>query len=52
MARKYTFIYSFREYNFLYQGLFNFADASIFIPKNQLFTAKIVPLLKAIAWEL
>ena len=33
-------------------GLFNFADVSIFFAKNQCFLAKIVPLLKAIVWEL
>ena len=47
---KYTAICSFRKYTF--QGPLNFTYVSIFLAKNQRFLAKIVPLLKAIVWEL
>ena len=47
-----THIFSFRKYTLWYQGFLNFADASFFLTKNQRFLAKIVPLLKAIVWEL
>ena len=52
LARKYTFICSFKKYTFQYQGPLNFADVSIFLAKNSIFLAEIVPLLKAIVWEL
>ena len=37
---------------FWYQGSLNVADVSIFFAKNQHFMLKIIPLLKAIVWEL
>ena len=48
VVRKYTSIFSVRNYNFWYQGPLNFADVSIFLQKNQHFLEKIVSLLKAI----
>ena len=45
LVRKYTHIRIFRKYTFQRQGPLNFA-------KTQHFLAKIVPLLKAILWEL
>ena len=45
LARKFTRKYSYRKYIFQYQGPLNFADVRIFF-------VKIVPLLKAIVWEL
>ena len=53
LARKYTHIYVVSEnMPFSTDAVFNFADASIFLQKNQLFLAKIVPLPKAIVSEL
>ena len=52
LVRKYTLKCSFGKYTFYYQGPFNFADVSILLTKNHHFLAKIVPLLKAIVWEL
>ena len=52
VARKYTHLCSFRKYTFYYQAYLKFADASIFLQKYHRFLAKIVPLLKAILWEL
>ena len=39
---------SFRKYTFQCLGPLNFADASIFLQKNQRFLSEKVPLLKAI----
>ena len=41
LTRKYTYIFSFRIYNFYCKESLNFADDSIFLQKNQLFLAKI-----------
>ena len=41
-----------RKYTFKYQDPPDFADVTILLAKNQRFLAKIVPLLKAIVWEL
>ena len=46
LVREYKHIYSFRKYTFWYQGPLNF------FAKNLHFLAKILPLLKAIVWEL
>ena len=46
-----THISSFRKYSFQYQGFLNFADVIIFC-KNSSLLANIVPLLKAVVWEL
>ena len=37
LLRKYTHIWSFREYTFQYQGTLNFADDSIFLQKISIF---------------
>ena len=39
-------------YTFYYQGPLNFADAIIFLAKNQRFLRKIALLLKAVVGEL
>ena len=53
LVRKYTDTCSFRKRTFQYQEPLNFDDVSIFdFAKNQHFLAKIVPLIKAIVWEL
>ena len=51
LASKYTHIRNFRKFTFQYQDSLNFADVSIFCKKSA-FLAKIVPLLKAIVWDL
>ena len=51
LVRKYTHIGKFRKYTLQYQGPLNFA-MSPFFAKNQVFFANIIPLLKAIVWEL
>ena len=40
LARKYTSICSFRKYNFQCLGHLNFADFSIFLQKNSVFSSK------------
>ena len=42
---------SFRKHTFQYHGPLNFAVVSIFA-NNQHFLAKMVPLLKAIVWQI
>ena len=37
LTRKYTYIFSFRIYNFYYQESLNFADGSIFFAKKSAF---------------
>ena len=52
LVRKYTHKSSFRKYTFRCQDPLDFADVSISFAEDQHFLAKIVPLLKAIVWEL
>ena len=51
LLRKHKPIWSFRKYIIYYQGSLNFLMSTFFC-KNQHFLAEIVPLLKAIVWEL
>ena len=51
-GRKFTHTYTFRKHRFQYQVPLNFADLSAFCTKNQHFSVKMVPLLKAIVWQL
>ena len=52
LTRKYTYIFSFRKYDFYYQGSLNFADDSIAFAKKSAFFGKNIPLLNIIVWEL
>ena len=53
LVHKYTHIYSFRKKTFGTKGfLISVIRAFFFFPKNQSFLHKVVPLLKAIVWEL
>ena len=51
LARKYTLIFSLRKYTFNTKA-FLVLLISAFFATNQRFLAKIIPLLKAIVWEL
>ena len=48
LTRKYTYMFSFRKYDFYYQGSLNFADDSIVFEKKSAFFGKNIPLLNII----
>ena len=52
LPRKYTPVCSFRKYTFQYPDSLNFAGVSIILNKKLACFVKIVPLPKAIVWEL
>ena len=52
LVHKYTHIYSFRKKIFCTKGFLISVMPAFFFVKNQSFLDKVVPLLKAIVWEL